>query len=101
MGQVHRIWLLRGLLRATGKSPSRWSEANALNTSRPGRWPTALWGRGRGNLFVWRATLVRELRSPRRVGTRAVDVVGATAARGGARYRYQDGRGTTGTAAWL
>lgn len=94
MGQVHRIWLLRGLLRATGKSPLEVErEATALNTESARAVAELHYGAVvAGNLFVWRATLVRELRSPRRVVGLAPWTWWEAGRRlaAGACYRYQD-----------
>jgi hypothetical protein len=69
LSQVHRIWLLRGLLRATGKSRLEVEREASAPTTESARAVAELhYGAVvSGNLFVWRATLVRELRAPRRV----------------------------------
>jgi hypothetical protein len=69
MAQVQRIWLLRGLLRATGKSRLEAAREAAAASTESARTVAELHyaALADGNLFVWRATLIRELRSPRRV----------------------------------
>ncbi|NLD71514.1 MAG: hypothetical protein GX649_02215 [Chloroflexi bacterium] len=91
--QVHRIWLLRGLLRATGKSRLEvLREATTPSTESAQAVAELHYGAvASGNLFVWRATLIRELRSPRRVAGVAPWTwweAGRRAAEAGASYRF-------------
>ncbi|HUT19666.1 MAG TPA: hypothetical protein VM366_10930 [Anaerolineae bacterium] len=93
MAQVQRIWLLRGLLRTTGRSRMEVARETASTSTESPRAVAELhYGAVvDGNLFVWRATLIRELRSPRRVSVAAPQswwVVGRRAVEKGAAYSF-------------
>ncbi len=104
MAQVQRIWLLRGLLRATGKSRLEAAREAAAASTESARTVAELHyaALAEGNLFVWRATLIRELRSPRRVPGLAPQSwweAGRRAVAHGAAYRFlreEPGDGTGG-----
>ncbi len=93
VSQVQRIWLLRGLQRAPGKSRLQAArEASANGTEPPKTVAELHYGAlVEGNLFLWRATLIRELRSPRRVAGLAPMSwweAGRRSIAAGATYRY-------------
>jgi len=93
ISQVQRIWLLRGLLRAPGRSRKEAAlEASGAGTEPPRTVAELHYGAmAAGNLFLWRATLVRELRSPRRVPGLAPTSwweAGRRAVAAGAQYHY-------------